>query len=444
MISDPRPAAVRLVGIWPAVALAALLFLPGCASTQPDRAERMERGYVYYLDGAGGGKLLTNWSGGVRDGLTDAGYDGAGEMFSWETGMGVVADQVASESFKRQKAAELVDRICAFHREHPNSKISLVGLSAGTVIAVFALEALPMNVPIDNVVLLSGSLSANHDLSAALRRVRGKMYITSSTRDTVLEAFLPLTGTADRAAGTNDTIGADGPEMPPGASAATRALYAERIVEVPWNPEFEAYGDFGAHTDTVKRPFVQHVVSAFINPRNPAKAKPAEALPPGKAANPDHARWAKFGVGAWVSYEGSTAVDGATSTMNARATLVTKTDSVVLVQRDISTTGKGSASAVLPRDLFVTAGIDPKRSPFTHPDRIETELPRAKIEVKGRTLDCRVVSVKAKGEFLSWGKDVEATVHLCDQVPGHIVKLELVTHLNGREVRVNIRLADFG
>ena len=36
----------------------AVVELAGCATTAPDLDERMPRGYVYYLDGAGGGRPL--------------------------------------------------------------------------------------------------------------------------------------------------------------------------------------------------------------------------------------------------------------------------------------------------------------------------------------------------------------------------------------------------
>ena len=78
----------------------------GCSQQMPDRAERMTRGYIYYLDGAGGGGAVSNWAGGVKQGLLDAGYNGAGEVFKWNTGLGVVPDQDSSVEYKRSKAAE--------------------------------------------------------------------------------------------------------------------------------------------------------------------------------------------------------------------------------------------------------------------------------------------------------------------------------------------------
>ncbi len=432
----------RHLAAFPSAAIA-LLWLAGCAGTLPDRAERMTRGYVYYLDGAGGGSVISNWSGGVRRGMLDAGYDGAGEMFKWQTGKGVLADQVASEEHKRKKAAELARRIQSFHQAHPNAKISMVGLSAGTAIAVFALEALPPDIPIDSVILLSGSLSAGYDLSSALRRVHDKVFIFSSRKDGVLQVLLPMAGTADRAKGATETIGVHGPKLPPNASTDTRHLYAQRVVEIPWNEEFTAYGHRGSHTDTVKADFVRHFVAPFLEPLAAEKAKPPKTKPRGKVDNPDYRRWARFEPGSWAAYEGEQVVDGGVRTpVQLTATLIFKSETAILVERDFRARTAAAAN-IVPRHLFVTSAIDPRGNPLTHPDRqVENHADEA-VVVDGREIRCRVFSVRTPGDSLAWGRDVQATVHASDAVPGGIVKIELVTHVDGREFRYRGRLVGF-
>ena len=130
-----------------------LVSAAGCASTPtglpapvPDRAARMPRGYLYYLDGAGGGTAKENWADGVKEGLLEAGYPGAGEMFkmfTWETGAGLMADQDASVAYKRSKAVDLASEIRKSAAEHPRAPISILRFSVGTAVAIFALEELP-------------------------------------------------------------------------------------------------------------------------------------------------------------------------------------------------------------------------------------------------------------------------------------------------------------
>jgi hypothetical protein len=240
----------------------------GCADSQgmTTAAARIDgdpqAGAVYYLDGAGGGGLVSNWEGGLKKGLKDAGYKGQLTMFPWETGFGVMADQDSAVKYKRQKAGEVAAEIASFHQAHPTSQIHLVGLSAGTAVAVFALEALPPNVKVENVILFGASISNDYDLTRALGHVRTHLYNFTSEQDAVLGFLVPMSGTADRT--DAPAAGRDGFVLPPGASAQTRALYLTKVVRVAWQTKYEKDGDFGGHTDGVHGPFVRDYVAPLI------------------------------------------------------------------------------------------------------------------------------------------------------------------------------------
>ena len=81
--------------IRPALGLLLIALSVGCASNstwngqyQADRKERLTRGCIFYFDGAGGGTKKSNYAEGVVEGMLEAGYHGAGELVSWETGKG--------------------------------------------------------------------------------------------------------------------------------------------------------------------------------------------------------------------------------------------------------------------------------------------------------------------------------------------------------------------
>jgi len=259
-------------------ALFAVFLVGGCASTPsglpkvlPDREARMKRGYLYYLDGAGGGTAKKNWAAGVQQGLLEAGYPGAGEMFSWETGRGLIADQDVSVKYKRAKAAKLARELERQAADYPDAPIDILGFSAGTAEAVFALEALPPGVTVRNVVLLGASLSENYDLTKALERVHGRVYLYTSTHDRVLGILMPFSGTADRK--FNDPgAGIRGFVLPAHASARTRKLYAEKLVAIPWSKTLEQDGDFGRHFDNIKMKFIRDHVAPLLmaKPGQPA------------------------------------------------------------------------------------------------------------------------------------------------------------------------------
>ena len=115
------------------IGAAFLLLATSCSTTKPtglptplpNRDGRMEDGYIVYFDGAGGGTAQKNWAEGVKEGILQAGYTGAGEMFSWETGDGLKADQVASVKYKRSKglgAARHIEKYVASRASTPQNR----------------------------------------------------------------------------------------------------------------------------------------------------------------------------------------------------------------------------------------------------------------------------------------------------------------------------------
>lgn len=251
----------------------AALVAAGCNLAQRDKVQIcLPEGYVYYLDGAGGGNAILNWSSGVKEGLQAAGYNAFGEMFDWETGLGPMADAAAGADYMRSQARQLVTRI-ATHRQACPEPAHLIALSAGTAVAVYALESLNDDNLIGNVVLLGSSVSADHDLTAALRHVRGKLYIFTSNTDAVLGFLIPLTGTAGHEPG--EPAGLGGFNLPLGATAETRRLYAEKVVTIRWTQDFERAGNYGGHLDNVNAQFVRdHVAPLIMGARTPGARTP--------------------------------------------------------------------------------------------------------------------------------------------------------------------------
>ena len=242
----------------------------GCASksawdgqVQADRKERLTRGCVFYFDGAGGGTKKSNYAGGVVEGMLEAGYKGGGELISWQTGRGLIADQNASVAYKRKKAEEGTAKIQAYQKNHPGKPVGLLGFSAGTAEAIFALEALPESAPVDQVVLLGTSISEDYDLTQALKRVKNKLFIFTSTHDRMLGILMPFSGTADRKF-DDPGAGIKGFVLPKGASAATRKLYAEKIVTIPYSKDYRKDGDGGRHFDNVKKGFIRDEVAPLL------------------------------------------------------------------------------------------------------------------------------------------------------------------------------------
>jgi hypothetical protein len=247
-----------------------LLALSACSSkpqwdgeSLADKNERLKKGCVFYFDGAGGGTKKSNYAIGVIEGMLEAGYEGAGEMMSWETGKGLMADQKASMEYKRAKAKEAAASIQRYMEENPGAQVGKLGFSAGTAEVVFALEHLPETSQVDHVVLLGASISRDYDMTAALKRVKHKLQIITSTHDHMLSIAMPLSGTADRKF-HDPGAGIKGFVLPPNATEETKRLYAEKIVTIPYSNDFRMDGDKGHHFDNVKKDFIRDHVAPLL------------------------------------------------------------------------------------------------------------------------------------------------------------------------------------
>jgi pimeloyl-ACP methyl ester carboxylesterase len=154
----------------------------------------------------------------------------------------------------------------------PAAPVNILGFSAGTAEAIFALEYLPDNVQVEHVVLLGTSISEDYDLTKALQHVRRHLYIYTSTRDRMLGFLMPFSGTADRKF-DDPGAGIKGFVLPAGATAKTRKLYADKIVTIRWTKELEADGDYGRHFDNIKMEFIRDHVAPLL------MGKPVPGLP---------------------------------------------------------------------------------------------------------------------------------------------------------------------
>lgn len=258
--------------------------LPGCIignrpnfvepkATRPDQR-------TYFLDGAGNygfGKET------VPLGLADAGYQGFVEHFIWTTYLGPVLDQI-DVTHNRRKGAELARRIEGFLRRYPDGQVSIIGLSAGSGVAIFAVEALRSNYKIDHVVMLDSSLSANYDLSPALTHVRGGIYFLWSPDDPVLREVVPVLGTVDRSSERVLPAGVYGARLPRNATKETVNLY-RKVHNIPWHPRPLVGPVTLQHGGSISRSVICDIVAPIIlrrpMPEPPPPARRRSAVPPG-------------------------------------------------------------------------------------------------------------------------------------------------------------------
>lgn len=224
-----------------------LTALPGCG---PQYSEKAQIGITYYCPGAGN---VDFGDAGLRKGLEDAGYKGEVAAFVWTISFNPAIDQTLRLNAKL-KARRLARIIEEYIDKYPGRPVNLVGLSAGTGIAVWALEAMRPQYKVDHVVLLSSSLWYKYDVSKALERVKDRMYVYYSPNDAVLAGPMKIFGSID------GVFGEDGA----GSVGLQSKGAGGRVVNIRWNPAWEELGYYGGHVDSTSPDFVRAVLSKHL------------------------------------------------------------------------------------------------------------------------------------------------------------------------------------
>lgn len=248
----------RLAGV--SICVLTLAVLAGCTPTFGPKATN---GLTLYCPGAGN---FDFGDVGVRQGLEAAGYQGQVASVLWTVSFNPAIDQRLGNA--RLGAARLARTIEQYIDKYPGRSVNLIGLSAGTGVAIWALEDLEPGYRVDNVVLLGSSLWHRYDVGRALRRVEGRIYNYYSPNDIILTGPMKVFGTIDGVFG-EDGAGAVGLHSPHGA---------DRVVNIRWEPIFERYGNFGQHTDGTRAPFVEQYISKHIIRGELARAPHGETL----------------------------------------------------------------------------------------------------------------------------------------------------------------------
>jgi pimeloyl-ACP methyl ester carboxylesterase len=191
------------------------------------------------------------------NGIVAGGIQADTEIYDWtvETpGLKALVAHEHNEAEARHVAGMIEQR----YRADPRRKIYLTGHSGGSGIAVFALERLPDDVMVDDVVLLASALSPGYDLSKALAHVRGHLYNFYSASDPVLgygtRYFGTIDGVKTEAAGR---VGFDA------SHASNRAEY-RKLMEISYDPAWMQLNNAGDHVGPMHRKFARVIIGPLL------------------------------------------------------------------------------------------------------------------------------------------------------------------------------------
>ncbi len=213
-------------------------------------------GWLFHLPGIGGHMRIDRT---LTAGLLDAGVPGSEtQIYDWT---GVDRGLIALGNPKRhaEQSKIVADLLLTHIRAHPNEHVTFTSHSAGTGIAVWALEQLPDTVQVDDFVMIASALSPDYDLSKALRHVRHRAYAFNSLFDTVvLSVGTRLFGTVDRI--PSDSAGLGGFTAPAGADMSEYS----KLTQLPYDDDWSRFGDDGQHIGAMTREFACEVIGPVL------------------------------------------------------------------------------------------------------------------------------------------------------------------------------------
>ncbi|HWE03822.1 MAG TPA: hypothetical protein VG326_15565 [Tepidisphaeraceae bacterium] len=233
--------------------------MAGCAS-QPARSVEHPApdslSYLIELPGMGG---LTDIDKDFISGLMEGGVARQSEIHDW-TGPNKWIAAVRAWDHNRIAAKEVAEKIAAKVRRNPSTKIVLAGWSAGSAVALWALEDLPDDVRVQLVLLIEPAVDPNHDLSRALRHVRGHLFVVETFSDLLMLGIGTIIfGVSDGGANT-PAAGCVGFNRPKGFDANQY----KKLVELPWKPEYARHGDYFGHNMPMNRAVAREVWAAIL------------------------------------------------------------------------------------------------------------------------------------------------------------------------------------
>lgn len=251
----------------------ALLAVVGCAAPKSIESRRKE--HVLVLPGIGSADWLMTRLADILEreaGVSAQVWDWTAIEPSWSW---MNLDNLTNREKNERRVRELVRQITVWRKQHPDTRLSLLGFSGGAGIAVFTCEELPPSVTIERLVVISGGISCNYDASVALRRVRRGVFNYYSRSDgRVLNAFIRQHGTMDRRfeAGAGYC----------GLNPPNNSTLGSKLFQLEWTPRFRELGNDGGHIGALAAGFVRRYITPLFRDEGgfPSDWRPT---PPGRA-----------------------------------------------------------------------------------------------------------------------------------------------------------------
>jgi pimeloyl-ACP methyl ester carboxylesterase len=241
---------VRLAGA--AIVVIALL-LAGCAS--PVISPKANN-IVLVVPGIGGDD--SNYRG-VCTALSESGNHDRLQVFDWGPGWALCFVSLSSSDLHHHTEARLADFVAQWRAQHPQARITLIGHSAGAGVILGMLPRLSDNTgEIGPIILLAPALSPDYDLKPALQHAN-IIHVFFSEHDDLWQGIGPVLF------GGYDSVHRNGAGRRGFTLTNLTPEEKQKVIQHPFDPNWEPLGEHGGHFDWMKPDFVRKVLQPLID-----------------------------------------------------------------------------------------------------------------------------------------------------------------------------------
>jgi len=159
---------------------------------------------------------------------------------------------------KAEKA--LAKAIKSWRDRYPYGHLALVGHSAGCGVILGSLSRIDKTVRVENVVLLSPSISPDYPISPALRQIAGRLHLFFSDADTLWLGW--RTGTF----GNYDSVRSEAAGKIGINLDHLDVAMRSKVVQHGYEPDFAELGNGGGHFGGLGRRFDEKVIAPLVAP----------------------------------------------------------------------------------------------------------------------------------------------------------------------------------
>lgn len=216
----------------------------GCVTTTPSATGGSD--IVFIAPGVGGNEGYD----GLMNALSERGW--ASQVVGWGAPPPMFFLNFSDKGIHDQAERDFAQRIQQWHTDHPQSRIAVIGHSAGCGVALGGVSQLH-DFQVETLILLAPSVSPGYDLKPALAHLTGTVHVFTSRNDSLLEWRTTTFETYDRLHTAAAGVVGFKSDVPSG-----------RLIQQEYQPAWASLGNDGGHWGPLAKPFSGQVIAPLL------------------------------------------------------------------------------------------------------------------------------------------------------------------------------------